>query len=249
VGGDERFYAILHEQHGYPGWRWDYDCAVEQAFKQHEPGHVLDVGAGTGIFLRSLSGRWKRYAVEGSEVTREILRSQGIIVFSSLAEARASKISFDIITMFQVLEHIAEFRLTLRDCRELLRAGGTLFITVPDADAMERQEIYTGCADMPPNHVNKWTPKSLMLALEQVGFAAKGSWYQPRSFATVRNVLHLRILADRRVAGSLAERVYRISSKRFRVMLLALLAVPTFFKVAPRLLRLSRGGAFGLVAE
>src|SRR5580765_7648164 len=34
VGGDEEFYSILHEQKGYPAWRWDYDYAVDKVLSE-----------------------------------------------------------------------------------------------------------------------------------------------------------------------------------------------------------------------
>ena len=33
VGGDEEFYSILHEQAGYPAWRWDYDVALDKVIR------------------------------------------------------------------------------------------------------------------------------------------------------------------------------------------------------------------------
>ena len=49
VAGDERFYAILHEQQGYPAWRYEYDIARQAAATAVSgiPAPVaLDIGAG-----------------------------------------------------------------------------------------------------------------------------------------------------------------------------------------------------------
>lgn len=249
VAGDEEFYSILHEQHGYPRWRWDYDLAIKAVIRRKCGGAILDVGAGSGAFLRKLPTEWQKYAVEGSATTRQILRQDQIKVYSSLQEAVESGTKFDVITIFQVLEHLAPFAPILDQCRTLLPSDGALIITVPDAHAMERQEQFTGCADMPPNHVNKWTPKSLALALRNAGFAVGTSIFQPASVATLRGIAHLRILAKRRQAGSLAERAYRIRSRAIRAAFLTVLAGPAIVEMSPHLFQLSRGGAFGVVAR
>jgi SAM-dependent methyltransferase len=247
--GDEEFYGILHEQHGYPAWRWDYDFAMHAAIERLKGGRILDVGAGTGTFLSGLPKTWTLHAIEGSEVTRGELRSKGINVFESMQAAKETVGgTLDVITLFQVLEHIAEFREMLSDCRSLLRPGGMLIVTVPEASAMLRQEKLTGCADMPPNHINKWTVKSLSIALKNTGFHSREPFFEPPSFRSIRGVLHLRILADREKPGSYAGRIYRCQNKEVRAALLALLAVPTFFKLAPHLTRLCQKTAFAIVA-
>ena len=51
VGGDEEFYSTLHEQHGYPSWRWDYDLAVREVLAFFPQGRLLEIGAGNGADL------------------------------------------------------------------------------------------------------------------------------------------------------------------------------------------------------
>lgn len=250
VGGDEEFYSILHEQHGYPGRRWDYDRAVHVGIAPKGGGRVLDIGAGTGVFLKSLPATWSLHAVEGSATTRAVLSDRGICVFESLHEAAADSAgTFDVITMFQVLEHISEFKETLRLCRSLLAPDGMIVITVPEATAMRRQEQLTGCADMPPNHICKWTPQSLAHALRDAGFMPGEAFFEPRSLRSIRGVLHLHILGSRANPRSWASKVYRVRNRKLRVGFLALLSVPAFIRLFPHLLNLTGRTAFGLPAR
>jgi Methyltransferase domain len=211
IGGDEEFYSILHEQHSYPRWRWEYDFALSDIKSEPPTGSAaLDVGAGTGSFLMSLSGSWRRYAVEGSPTTRQILQDRGITVFKNLAEVLPSDIGcFRLLTLFQVLEHIAEFSDTLKMCRKIIHPQGQLVISVPDGDAMLEQERVTGCADMPPNHINKWTPRSLALALEHADFTVEETEIESPSWTTLMNAVYLRVLTDAAQPHSFAEQVYR----------------------------------------
>jgi SAM-dependent methyltransferase len=248
VGGDEEFYSILHEQRGYPKWRWDYDVAINEALSCVKPGRVLDIGAGAGVFLRSLSTEWERYAMEGSEFTRTELEKSGIHVFRDLSEAVGREAgTFQVITLFQVLEHIAEFYDLLGRCRQLLCDGGQIVVTVPDGDAMIRQERLTGCPDMPPNHINKWSPESLTRALRNTGFQAGRVIHEPSSWRNLESSIHMKLMADAAKGCAAAAQVYRIQNKRLRIMGLACLAVPTLLKMLPQITQLRRGGAFAMI--
>ena len=250
VGGDETFYGILHEQKGYPSWRWDYDYAIKEALANVPTGKVLDIGAGIGAFLHGLGGDWQLYAVESTESNRGDLEKRGVQVFRELEQAATEHAgTFQAITMFQVLEHIAEFAPVLKSCRSLLRSGGYIVITVPDGDAMERQERLTGCADMPPNHINKWTPNSLRIALEAAGFEVLKTTPEPSNLKSLLGAMHMRIQTDAANPKSLAAQVYRIQNKRVRVPLLALLGLPALLRLSPHALQLIQGGAFGIIAK
>lgn len=248
VGGDEEFYSILHEQKGYPRWRWDYDVALSQLIENSEPGKLLEIGAGQGIFLNKLTHTWKCYATEGSDSTRRDLESLGVNVFRDLnLVIENHQNTFDIVVMFQVLEHISEFHEVLENCKKLLRSGGKIFITVPDGEAMIRQEKITGCPDMVPNHISKWTPKSLSIALIQHGFEPSSAILEPSSWHNFKGSLHLKLIADATNSKSLAAQAYRIQDKRVRSLLLTILAVPALLKMLPHFQDLNRGGAFGMV--
>jgi SAM-dependent methyltransferase len=248
VGGDEEFYSILHEQKGYPAWRWDYDIAIREALTPFGGGQILEIGAGAGVFLRSLGQEWKCYAVEASESTREPLEASGIKVFRDLSAAAQSEAgTFQVVAMFQVLEHIAEFRPVLAQCRQLLGAGGRLVLTVPDGEAMIRQERLTGCPDMPPNHINKWTPESLSRALRDTGFEPKPAIFEPASWQNLKSALYLKVIADATNPHSIAAQVYRLPDKRLRAPLLACLGLPVLVRMLSHIKQLQQGGSFAMV--
>jgi SAM-dependent methyltransferase len=250
VGGDEAFYAILHEQKGYPAWRWDYDFATRHALDGLAGGKVLDIGAGVGVFLRHLPANWQRYAVESGDDIRPDLERQHIQVIPDLPAAVAQhRGTFQVVTMFQVLEHIAQFHAVLGDCRRLLAPGGRLVVTVPDGAAMIRQEQLTGCADMPPNHINKWTPDSLKRALGSAGFAVLAMQPEPAGCNLLLSAMHMRVMVDSQKPGSIAARVYGITNKRLRTPLVAALGAAALLRLFPHILKLRQGVTFGVVAQ
>jgi 2-polyprenyl-3-methyl-5-hydroxy-6-metoxy-1,4-benzoquinol methylase len=249
VAGDEEFYSILHEQKGYPAWRWDYDIAIQEALSHFKGGKVLDIGAGEGMFLRGLDSEWGKYAVEGSETTRMELEKAGINVFRDLPNiANTQTGTFDVVTIFQVLEHIGEFQSLLRQCHKLLKTGGMLVVTVPDGEAMIRQEQITGCPDMPPNHLGKWTPTSLRLALTDADFNTGSAIYEPSSLRNYLGSLHLKIISSATRPNSLAAKAYSISNKNLRVLMLSSLAFLASLELLPHIRDLRKGGAFAMVS-
>lgn len=249
VGGDEAFYSILHEQHGYPGWRWDYDIAIAKAIQMKGKGRILDIGAGTGTFLNALGSEWERYAIEGSETTRQKLEQSGIQVFRDLSVAAQSEAkTFSVITLFQVLEHIADFRQTLAQCYELLEPDGMLVVTVPNFETLIMQEAVTGCPDMPPNHINKWTAKSLSLALQESGLRPEPALFEPRSWKRIPYMMQLKVMSDATRSQSLSAQVYRIQNAKVRRVLLSLLGVSALVQMSPHFGQLNRGAVLCVVA-
>jgi SAM-dependent methyltransferase len=253
VGGDEEFYSILHEQHGYPNWRWEYDLALTEASEiashQSSPA-VIDIGAGNGAFLQKLSRKWACFGVEGSSKTRNLLSNKGIAVCRHLAEAAdAHPRRFHLVTMFQVLEHLADFAETLAMCRKIIHSGGRLVISVPDCDAMIAQERVTGMPDMPPSHINKWTPSSLGLALTEANFSVCRTVSEKASLATLKGAIYQKMVANAANSHSIGAKVYRIPSRRARASLLPVLAIPAALMLVRHWRYLLRGGSFAVVAH
>ena len=240
----------MHEMAGYPAWRWDYEIATEQVLSQLSGGRILDIGTGDGAFLKSLDKRWQTYAIEGSDTMREYLRQRDIHCFDSLDNAiQEAAGTFTVVTMFQVLEHIAEFDAFLGGCWKLLKPGGFIVIAVPFGEATFFQESMTGCADMTPNHPNKWSPKALDIALRRAGFEPRGTHFEPGSMklAVYRAFLRVKARATHR-PKSLAATVYRIPKRAMRIPLLGAMTAASLARCLPRLGEMSRGHSFAMIA-
>jgi 2-polyprenyl-3-methyl-5-hydroxy-6-metoxy-1,4-benzoquinol methylase len=250
VGGDEEYYSILHEQAGYTKWRWEYGLTL-QTLKNLPPGKILDIGAGDGAFLKAVDKSWQTFATEGSEATRKILRDAGIQCFADTKDAiRQAAGTFDVVTMFQVLEHIAQFDQMLADCREILRPGGSLIVSVPEGDAVRDQEDFTGCADMIPNHCNKWTPKALGLAMQRAGFAPQSPAIEPHSMRMYYLRADLKVRAKMATQpNSLAAKANGIHQRFVRLGALASLLGIEWLLGAAQFSRMSAGQSFTLIGK
>jgi len=109
------------------------DLRVIERFKPR--GRFLDVGTNMGFFLRQARGRgWTLTGVEPSPSLSELARTHfGLDVRTCfLDEAHFPDEHFDVITMTDVFEHIADPRQMLREVRRILAPDGILFIKVPN---------------------------------------------------------------------------------------------------------------------
>lgn len=131
---------------------------------------LLDVGCGTGWFLESAIERG--YTVEGVEFARELARitSERIdvpITSMPLDEFKGSD-RFDVITMFDVLEHVENPQEVLGSIHRLLKPGGVGMIFVPNLESLGNYVLGANSnLIMPAEHLFQFTRKSLSMMLSK----------------------------------------------------------------------------------
>lgn len=92
---------------------------------------ILDVGAGTGDFLKVCKNdRWKITGVEPSEKAREYAEKKNIALLKEISETENKQ--FDVITLWHVLEHIPNLVEYIQNLKKLLKPNGVLIIAVPN---------------------------------------------------------------------------------------------------------------------
>jgi 2-polyprenyl-3-methyl-5-hydroxy-6-metoxy-1,4-benzoquinol methylase len=98
--------------------------------------HVLDVGCHTGRFLAALPGEWQRYGIESAKQPCEIAKNQGIRIIAERLQTvdPAWHGRFDVLTAFDVLEHLPDPGLALSTAHQLLKPGGLFVLSSGDAD-------------------------------------------------------------------------------------------------------------------
>jgi len=139
-------------------------------------GRLLDVGCGAGYFLDAArAAGWQVAGVELSEAAAAAARSDlGLDVFTgALVEAGFPTNDFDLITMFEVLEHMRDPGAALSEAFRLLRPGGLLAVEVPND--MDAYRAALACADqrwwvIPPVHIYYFNASSLSRWLLMSGF-------------------------------------------------------------------------------
>ncbi|MBN9285392.1 MULTISPECIES: class I SAM-dependent methyltransferase [Flavobacterium] len=98
---------------------------------QNQKGSLLDIGAGTGDFLlEAKKQHWNTIGIEPSEKAKGIAIQKGIAFAENLASLPDH--SFDVITMWHVLEHVPDLENQIAVLKRLLKPNGTIIIAVPN---------------------------------------------------------------------------------------------------------------------
>ena len=151
-------------------------------------GSVLDVGCASGLFLKmAYDAGWSVAGVEPSKElstkARQRLGNKGNVQAGTLQKADFRRASFDIITLWDVIEHVVEPLGLLKLCRSLLRPGGMLFINTPDLDSWPARLLGSRWPLLLPEHLNYFNHQSLQLALELSGFDVVRIGRRPTNFS------------------------------------------------------------------
>ena len=165
LAGSGRFYSELQKQQGtyYAADRAEFSWTLDQAAR-FGLRQVLDVGCGTGAFLDLARGRgFETFGLELNPTAAEAAREKGHQLFSfDLAGLAAweSHRRFDLITIFQVLEHVSNPLGVVRDALRLLRPQGCLALGVPHEKFISRLCPWDP-HQWPPHHVTRWRRRDL----------------------------------------------------------------------------------------
>jgi 2-polyprenyl-3-methyl-5-hydroxy-6-metoxy-1,4-benzoquinol methylase len=156
-------------------------------------GSILDVGCGSGFFLRALDqSRWKCFGVEtGEAAARAASRAlgEGHVFTGTLIESTCEDAVFDIVTFWSALEHTNEPRANLIEARRILKPGGSLIIQVPNAESYQAR-MFDGdwfALDV-PRHRYHFTLHTLDTLLQATGFKL----YNTTLFSKAHNAHALR---------------------------------------------------------
>jgi 2-polyprenyl-3-methyl-5-hydroxy-6-metoxy-1,4-benzoquinol methylase len=96
-----------------------------------ENNTILDVGAGTGDFLKTcLQKKWNVFGIEPNQQAREVAKEKGIVLHNDLGAYSNKK--FDIITLWHVLEHVENLSEFISQLDNLLSENGKLIVAVPN---------------------------------------------------------------------------------------------------------------------
>jgi SAM-dependent methyltransferase len=136
------------------------------------PGRLLDFGCGDGGFIvAAQSAGWD---AAGVEMRPEDARARSLTVFEQIEEAPGS---FDVITLWHSLEHVAAPRATVERLLKLLKPDGHMIIAVPNRASWQARLFGRRWFHIDaPRHLFHFTPKALRVLLERQGLAPVRRW-------------------------------------------------------------------------
>ncbi len=134
-----------------------------------EKGNLLDIGAGTGDFLTvAKNNGWNIKGIEPSEKAKSIAIQKGVSFAESINNLESH--SFDVITMWHVLEHVPDLENQIRELKRLLKPNGTIIIAVPNFNSYDAKHygIFWAAYDV-PRHLWHFSKTAIKLLFEKEG--------------------------------------------------------------------------------
>ncbi|NOX83608.1 MAG: methyltransferase domain-containing protein [Alphaproteobacteria bacterium] len=164
LAGPPSFYETLYAgddgDWAYQDEKWEFKVGARLI---DGAASVLDVGCGGGAFLEQLdASKISRFGLETSALGREAAGGKGIEVYNQtiIEHAKDNNGRYDMVTAFQVLEHVDDPAAFLQACIAALKPDGTLLISVPNNDAfLQHCELLP--LNLPPHHVTLWRRSTL----------------------------------------------------------------------------------------
>jgi len=159
-----------------------------QPYKEHAPsfyrryslidrykkgGRILDVGCSNGAFLTFMETRgWDVYGLDNSRGAIEIAAQHhgNRVTCAVLPEADYPSDYFDVVSLFEVFEHISEPSAYLEEIYRILKSGGVLCLSVPNFSCWERKLFGRWWIGLDaPRHLYQYTPATLRRMIERAG--------------------------------------------------------------------------------
>lgn len=177
--------TMVYSHAGYAGFRDDpvFRATLEKEVRSRlanivpPPARILDVGCGNGAFLRVAKAEgYEVLGIDTSVAAVELCQRQGFAAQAISIDSESLQREWDIVSFWDVLEHIPDPMPVLARARSLLRSGGCIVIKVPSPRARAYRLLrlvpsLARVALLVPGHVTFFSPLSLRIALKNSGFA------------------------------------------------------------------------------
>jgi len=156
--------------------RLDIKCKnrLKEILYLKKSGKVLDIGCGDGYFLNYLKQNgWQVNGIEISEfAARKIKEKYDIDIFcGELSQAGYPDEYFDVVSLFEVLEHLPDPAEALLEVQRIIKKTGLLIMTVPNFDSLQRLLFgkYWHIID-PPRHLFYFSRTTIDTILKKCNF-------------------------------------------------------------------------------
>lgn len=141
---------------------------------------VLDIGAGTGDFLVEAKNQgWNTLGIEPNESAKQLAKNKGVNFIENLESI--SDDSFDVITMWHVLEHVRNLDYQLDQLKRICKPGGIIIIAVPNFKSYDAQyyKEFWAAYDVPRHlwHFSKIGIQNLFLKYNFQLIKFKPMWF------------------------------------------------------------------------
>jgi 2-polyprenyl-3-methyl-5-hydroxy-6-metoxy-1,4-benzoquinol methylase len=193
--------AELTVHYGDYGHAW-YDSPITrrryaEVLDSLEPyrmgNRLLDVGCGAGYFLEEARSRgWEVHGTEYSGFALELARTKHLNVVPAPIDVRTYEPgSFDVVTAFEVFEHVRDPMHEAALAARVLRPGGLLYCTTPNFNSLSRRTLGPRWSVIAyPEHLWYFTPTTISAWLHRSGFVTQTVVTSGVSVSRLRSATH-----------------------------------------------------------
>ena len=214
--------------YGYGKYLEEEDC-IKDTFKKRlkiinklsRKGRLLDIGCALGFFLEL--ARDDGWDVQGLEISKyaynyakNMLKLP--VINKTLEKSGFKSNSFDVVTMFDIIEHLPDPKSTLKEIRRLLKPNGLLVITTPNIGSITAKILWRNWEEVRRvrEHIYFFSENTLKKILESLNFEVlrmesagrffsvkmaveRGKLYNKAIFILIGKISDLLGLSDKRV--------------------------------------------------
>jgi SAM-dependent methyltransferase len=146
------------------------DTVVRSMAPYRTHGRWLDIGFGQGALLDAAArGGFQPHGTELSGVALAKGEARGFKTAPGTEGLEDG--SFDVVSLVELVEHVEDPGRFLSESRRVLRRGGCLYLTTPNAWSLNRWLLGSAWSVFcPPDHVTIFTPQGLRRLLQRAGF-------------------------------------------------------------------------------
>ena len=137
------------------------------------PGRILDIGCCFGTFLEAAKKRgWEPYGVEISQFPlKKAKEIKGLKIFlGELSNIHLQENFFDLVTIFEVIEHLFTPLETLMEIHKILKDDGILIVQTTNMDSLRAKILEPKAYYYSPVHLYYFTKKTIIRMLKKAGF-------------------------------------------------------------------------------
>jgi ubiquinone/menaquinone biosynthesis C-methylase UbiE len=196
------FYEIMDKETVLEHKRSQLEAKFELV-KHIDSGRLLDVGCGKGEFLYFMQGKgWLVKGVEFSSKPPNMFEQA--IFYGELDEANYPVNSFDLVTIWAVLEHVYDPLRTLKEINRVLIPGGTIVLLVTNFNSVPARFMRH---DDIPRHTTLFSKRTIAKMLTLIGFEVRKYVFSQDIFSgSVRGILNYMVkLACGEKLGNIVE--------------------------------------------
>lgn len=169
--------------------QWNHNKALQYMNGKYPNGKasVLDVGCFSGFFVKKLlqlgfNARGIDFNNKALDFGKERYGLEKYISNETLQEFLMQGQKFDVITLFEVIEHLENISDVLSEVSKLLEDDGVIIISTPNSNMCWRPAL-----DFPPHHLSRFSPYALRTCVTRFGFRPVLLLEQMSTYDLIRN--------------------------------------------------------------